>query len=433
MSNSKLSPLQLKLIIMNFLEFAVWGAYLTSQGKYLGAVGLGEKIGLFYTVQGIVSLFMPALIGVIADKWIPAQKMLGICHAIAASFLIAAGLYGYNAGSEVQFSIIFSLYSISVAFFMPTIALTNSVAYNLLDQAKMDSVKAFPPIRVWGTIGFIAAMWLVDLTKFDLGPWQYVVSGVLGLGLAIYSFTLPKCIIITGQEKKSIWEKMGLSAFSLFKDKKMALFFIFSMLLGMLLQITNSYANPYIDCFKAVDEYATSFFVKHSTILISLSQISEALCILLIPFFLKKYGIKVVMLIALLAWFLRFGLLGLGNPGPGVWMFFLSMIVYGIAFDFFNISGSLFVEKHTNNKIRSSAQGLFMLMTNGFGASIGTIAAQKIVNHFVYSQTEITQQIDGWRSSWYIFAGFALLVAILFAVCFKYKHTSETQLPAEEK
>ncbi|MDD3200825.1 MAG: MFS transporter [Bacteroidales bacterium] len=423
---SKFKPsLQLKLIIMNFLEFAIWGAYLTSQGKYLGAIGFSERIGYFFTVQGIVSIFMPAIIGAIADRWVAPQKMLGFCHLIASVFMIATGYYGYSSGADANFTTLFSLYTVSVAFYMPTLALTNSVAYNLLDQAHMDSVKAFPPIRVWGTIGFIASMWFVDLTGFDKGPWQYVTSGVIGLALAIYAFTLPNCIIEKNSEKKSLWDTMGLSAFTLFKSRKMAMFFIFSMLLGILLQITNGYANPYISGFKELPEYANAFFAKHSTILISLSQISEALCILLIPFFLKKYGIKVVMLLAMLAWVFRFALLGLGNPVSGVWLFFLSMIVYGIAFDFFNISGSLFVDNNTDSKIRSSAQGLFMLMTNGLGAAIGTIAAQKVVNQLVYSKTDMIAQYEGWRQAWFVFAGFALLVAILFAILFRYKHTAE--------
>lgn len=358
---------KLKLIIMNFLEFAIWGAYLTSQGRYLGGIGFGEKIGIFYSVQGIVSIFMPAIIGIIADKWIPAQKMLGICHFIAACFMIGAGYYGITAGDQAQFSTLFTLYAGSIAFFMPTIALSNSVAYTILEKEGLDTVKAFPPIRIWGTIGFICSMWFVDLMGFQANSYQYVTSGVLGIILGVYAFTLPKCPVDKKKESKSLAEAMGLTSFKLFKQRKMAIFFIFSMLLGIALQITNGFANPFLGDFGNIPEYADTFGVKHSNMLISLSQISETFCILLIPFVLRKYGIKRVMLIAMIAWFLRFGLFGLGNPGPGLWMFILSMIVYGIAFDFFNISGSLFVDKNTDPAIRSSAQGLFMLMTNGLG------------------------------------------------------------------
>lgn len=414
--------LKLRLTILSFLQFAVWGAYLTSMGNYLGSVGLGSKIGLFYAMQGIVSIFMPALMGIIADRWIQAQKLLGICHFFAAVFLIAAGYYGMSAGSDVEFSKLFLLYSLSVMFYMPSIALSNSVAYTVLVNNNYDTIKAFPPIRTFGTIGFICAMLFVDFTGFQHSYSQFFVSGILGIVLFIYSFTLPKCPTNESNEKKSFSDALGLKAFALFKDKKMAIFFIFSMLLGVSLQITNGYANPFITSFKDIPAFKETWGANHANALISLSQVSETLCILLIPFFLKRFGIKKVMLMAMFAWVLRFGLFGLGNPGGGVWMFVLSMIVYGIAFDFFNVSGSLFVDKETDKSIRSSAQGVFMMMTNGFGATIGMLAAQGVVNHYVFSQTDPALQLEGWQTSWYIFAGYALIVTVLFAVIFKHKH-----------
>ena len=414
--------MKLRLIIMNFLQFAVWGAYLTSMGNYLGNAGLGANIGVFYSIQGVVSIFMPALMGIVADRWIPAQKLLGICHGIAGALMIAAGWYGLTTDA-VQFSTLFTLYSLSVAFYMPTLALSNSVAYNALDKAGLDTVKAFPPIRVFGTIGFICSMWAVDLLGYQPTAAQYAVSGGLGLLLAVYSFTLPECPISKNQGNKTILEALGLNAFALFKEYRMAIFFIFSMLLGMMLQITNGYANPFISSFGAYPEFADTFGVQHANMLISLSQISETLCILLIPFFLRRFGIKNVMLMAMLAWMLRFGFFGMGNPGSGVWLFILSMIVYGMAFDFFNISGSLFVDKEVASNMRSSAQGLFMMMTNGFGATIGVLAAQAIVNH--YCQYNTTGHLVGdWTSVWYIFAGFALIVAIAFALIFREKKSN---------
>lgn len=410
--------MKLRLIIMNFLQFAVWGAYLTSMGNYLGNAGLGANIGVFYSIQGVVSIFMPALMGIVADRWIPAQKLLGICHGIAGALMIAAGWYGLTIGA-VQFTTLFTLYSLSVAFYMPTLALSNSVAYNALDKAGLDTVKAFPPIRVFGTIGFICSMIAVDLLGYQPTAAQYAVSGGLGLILAIYSFTLPECPISKNQGNKSLAEALGLNAFALFKEYRMAIFFIFSMLLGMMLQITNGYANPFISSFGADPKFADTFGVQHANMLISLSQISETLCILLIPFFLRRFGIKNVMLMAMLAWMLRFGFFGMGNPGSGVWLFILSMIVYGMAFDFFNISGSLFVDKEVSSNMRSSAQGLFMMMTNGFGATIGVLAAQAIVNH--YCKYQGMYLLGDWTSVWYIFAGFALVVAIAFALIFREK------------
>ena len=302
---------------------------------------------------------------------------------------------------------------------MPTIALSNSVAYSGLEKFGMDTVKDFPPIRVFGTVGFICSMLFVnfmsiDGVQFQLSYNQFFTSGIIGLVLAAYAFTLPACPVAKGGESKSVAEAFGLKAFALFKKKDMAIFFIFSMLLGVSLQITNGFANPFITHFKEIPEYANAWGAQNANALISLSQLSETLCILLIPFAMKFFGIKKVMLIAMFAWVFRFGLFGIGNPGSGVWMFVLSCLVYGVAFDFFNISGSLYVNMKTDEKIRSSAQGLFMLMTNGIGATIGTLGAQEIVNKFVYNAAE-----PSWSTAWYIFAAYALVVGVLFMILFK--------------
>ncbi len=421
-----MSNIKFRLTLLNFLEFAVWGAYLTSMGTYLAGVGLGSHIGWFYSVQGIVSIFMPALMGIMADRWMEGQRVLSLCHALAGVFMIAASLYGYQAGSEVQFATLFSLYTLSVAFFMPTIALSYSVAYSALEKAGLDTVKAFPPIRVWGTVGFIITMWVVDLCGLQSTPGQWMVSGCLSLVMAAYSLTMPRMKIEkdSGQQK-TLFEALGLNAFRLFLNPRMAMFLIFAMLLGFCLQISNGYANPFITSFGGIEEYQSTFGVQHANILISLSQISETLCILLIPFFLSRFGIKKVVLIALLGWVFRFGFFGLGNPGSGVWLFLLSMVVYGVAFDFFNISGSLFINQETDDSIRSSAQGLFMMMTNGLGAFIGTLVAQAVINHYVFTPQAAgatgAEVVAGWQTSWFIFAGYTLVVAILFALLFKDK------------
>lgn len=414
-----------RLIVMNFLIFAVWGAYLCSLGVYLGNINMGSNIGAFFAVQGIVSLFMPALMGIVADKWIPAQKLLGICHLLCALFIAGAGYVGMT-NPEPTFNQLFWLYAASVAFFMPTIALGNSVSYNALVEAGLDTVKAYPPIRVFGTVGFIISMWIVDLTGAKENYMQFFISAIWGVLLGIYSFTLPNCPVNKGNNSSSLIDALGLKAFALFKEKKMAIFFIFSFMLGMCLQVTNGFAGTFLGDFGAIPEYAETFAVKHNIILSSLSQISETLCILLIPFFLKRYGIKIVMLIAILAWCLRFGFFAIGDPGNGVWLFILSMIVYGVAFDFFNISGSLFVEKETDSNIRSSVQGVFMMMTNGLGATVGSFCAQEIVNRcaYIYDATD-PLRMNGWSNAWYFFSGFALVVAIAFVFLFKYKHVSE--------
>ncbi len=424
-ATNKSSGLKFRLTILNFLEFAIWGAYLTCMSRYLITAGLGNYISYFYSVQGFVSLFMPALMGIVADRWIQAQKTLSLCQFIAGAAMCAVAFYGNSAGENANFSILFTLYTISVAFFMPTIALTNSVAYAALEGAGEDTVKAFPPIRVWGTIGFIISMLCVDWSGLQDKPWQFAVSGILSIIMAFYALTMPACPTNQGGEKKSLVDALGLRAFTLFKQKKMAIFFIFSMLLGSALQITNGYANPFIASFGANEAFANTFGVQHANTLISLSQISETLCILLIPFFLKRFGIKIVMLMSMFAWVFRFGLFAIGDPGfPGVTLLILSMIVYGVAFDFFNISGSLFVDQETDLNIRSSAQGLFMMMTNGFGASIGMLLAGEVVNHFTHGE-EINGNfytVGDWSTCWYIFAAYSLVVAVLFAILFKYKH-----------
>ena len=417
---TRIKPVTLKLILMNFLEFAVWGAYLTSLGRYLGNIGLGSQIKWFFAMQGIVSIFMPTLMGILADKRMEAQKVLALCHGLAGLFMAGAGFYCLSAGDSIQFAPLFILYSFSVAFFMPTIALVNSVAYNALGKEGMDPVKEFPPIRVFGTVGFICSMLVTNFlhvggVAMQDSYTQLISSGILSLILCGYALTMPSCPVDRNKKSESLSDAFGLKAFSLFKNTQFAIFFIFSMLLGASLQITNGYANTFLGSFASNPSFADAFAVKNSNALISISQASETLCILLIPFFMKRFGIKKVMLISMFSWVLRFAFFGLGDPAmPGVLLFILSCIVYGMAFDFFNISGSLYVEQNASGEIRSSAQGLFMMMTNGFGATIGTLAAGAVVD-----ACDVFNTPANWPTAWYIFAGYSLAVAILFWILFK--------------
>ena len=423
---------------MNFLEFAVWGAYLTCMGNYLGVAGLGDKISWFYAIQGIVSIFMPTLMGIVADKYIQPQRLLGLCHLVAGAFMLGCWWLGMQAGFGQELtdkSAFITLYTLSVAFFMPTIALSNTSAFTILKNNGLDTVKDFPPIRVLGTVGFIITMWFVNCAvwedgsfsmtladnahKFQYTYMQFFVSGFLSIVLFFYCYTLPQCQLEKKHAKMSLAETLGLNAFKLFKTKKMALFFIFSALLGMCLQVTNGYAGPFITSFKGSADavIASSFAANNATLLTSISQISEALCILMIPFFLKRYGIKVVMLMSMFAWVFRFGFFGVGNPAmPGVLLFILSCIVYGVAFDFFNVSGGIFVDQECEPSVKASAQGLFMMMTNGVGATVGTLAAGEVVNHYCSWQNGFLQ--GDWTSCWFIFSAFALIVAVAFALVF---------------
>jgi NHS family xanthosine MFS transporter len=396
---------------MNFLEFFVWGAWLISLGAYMSNVlhFSGVQVGGIYGTMGLASMVTPALFGIVADRWLNAERVLGICHIIGALLL-------FWASTVTDYGMFYLIMLFNSFVFMPTIALNNTVSYIILGKRGFNVVRDFPPIRVWGTVGFVCAMWIVDLCGWNNSPLQLYVSAGAGLLLGIYSFTLPACFPVRSGPTPSLVSSLGLDAFVLFKRRKMLIFFVFALLLGAALQITNAFGSTFIDDFSKSPAYANSFGVRHSNLLLSVSQISETLFILTIPFFLRRFGIKQVMLMSIFAWVFRFGLFGVGNPGSGLPLLILSMIIYGMAFDFFNISGSLFVEREADINIRASAQGLFMLMTNGIGAFLGTYISGRVVDYFTVGG------VKDWHSIWFSFAGYALLLGIVFPLVFRYKH-----------
>lgn len=404
--------IKFRLVLMNFLEFFVWGSWLISLGSYMGATlhFSGSQIGDVYATMGLASLLTPALFGIVADRWINAERVLGICHIIGACLLLWVS-------TVTDYKTFYLIMLLNSFLFMPTIALNNTVSYIVLEKKGFDIVKDFPPIRVWGTIGFIAAMWLVDLLGYTKSSFQLYISAGAGLILGLYSFTVSKCPPVKIDTKRSLISAFGLDALVLFKRRKMIIFFVFAMLLGAALQITNAFGVPFLDDFKTL--YAGSFAVEHPSVLISVSQISETVFILTIPFFLRRFGIRNVMLMSIFAWVFRFGLFGIGNPGSGLYLLIISMIIYGMAFDFFNISGSLFVEKEADIKIRASAQGLFMLMTNGIGAFLGGTIAGRVVDYYTING------VKNWQNIWFAFALYALLLGIIFPLAFRYKHQPE--------
>ncbi len=408
--------IKFRLTVMNFLQFFVWGAWLLSFGKYLGATlhFSGEQIGAIFMTMGIASLFMPGLLGIVADRWISPNKLYALVHFLGAFLL-------YWAAKQTGFDALYWIMLLYLMLYMPTIALDNTVSYCILEKRGFDIVKDFPPIRVWGTVGFIIAVWLIDLLGWGLSNMQLYFSAVFSMVLGLYSLTLPGCPIEKAKAKKTLVQALGLDAFVLFKNKKMAVFFIFSMLLGASLQITNMWGEAFLHDFGRIAIYKATFAVRNNGILMSVSQMSETLFILTIPFFLKRFGIKKVMLMSMFAWVFRFGLFGIGNPvGIGLVFLLLSMIIYGMAFDFFNISGSLFVEAEAEPKIRASAQGLFMIMTNGLGAMMGAYGSGVIVEAYKTGNTH------DWQSIWFIFAAYALVVGVTFMFLFKYKHNPES-------
>ena len=448
--------IKFRLTLLSFLQFFVWGAWLITIANYWFGTKQwdGTKFGAVFSTMGIASVFMPTLVGIIADRWINAERIYGILHILYAAVLF----YLPQVTTPDTFFVVMLL---AMVFYMPTIALANSISYTLLKNNNYDVVKDFPPIRVWGTIGFIVAMWITNLSGNKASEFQFYIAGAAAVLLGLYSFALPACKpqkLIS--KDSSLVEVLGLNAFKLFGNYKMALFFIFSMFLGGALQLTNAYGDVFLSEFENFPKYADSFVVKYSTIIMSISQVSETLFILAIPFFLRKYGIKNVMLLSMFAWVLRFGLFSFGNPTSGLWMIILSCIIYGMAFDFFNISGSLFVETNTNSKIRSSAQGLFMMMTNGFGAIIGSVSAGWAIDKFFTQKFSTADSLAGfldttvdnskfiefigkqgssivngtltkeiamkdWPHIWLAFAAYALVIAVLFALMFKHKHNPE--------
>ncbi|MGE6541239.1 nucleoside permease [Bacillus luti] len=401
-----------RLKIMFFLQFFIWGSWLITLGSYMINTlhFTGAQVGLVYSSKGLAAILMPSIVGIVADRWIKANRLYGICHFLGAIAL-------FTAAQISNPSIMFWVMLFNAMVYMPTIALSNTISYICLEKERLDTVKHFPSVRVFGTIGFILAMWVISLSKIELSSAQLYIAAGVSILLALYSFTLPDCPTSNAKKDKSLVSLLGLDAFALFKQKKMAIFFLFAMLLGAVLQITNTFANPFLHDFALNPDYKDSLAVKYPAILLSLSQISEVFFILAIPFFLRKFGIKKVMLISMVAWTLRFVFFAYGNPSSGGFiLLLLSMIVYGCAFDFFNISGAIYVEKEVDSRIRGSAQGLFMTMVNGLGAYVGAIASGKIVDYFTVNG------VKDWQSIWLVFGAYTLILAIIFAVSFKYKH-----------
>jgi NHS family xanthosine MFS transporter len=405
--------IKFRLILMNFMQFFIWGSWLITIGAYWfqNKHWTVEHFSIIFSTMGIASIFSPALTGIISDKFINAEKMYGIMHILGAIVLFSIPL----VTSPTMF---FWVLLLNMFFYMPTLSLSITVAYSALKSSGKDVVTVYPPIRIWGTIGFIAALWVVSLTHNETSSNQFYIASAVSLALGLYSFTLPKCPPLLSKLKDtSLTTRLGLNAFTLFKTPKFAIFFAFSLLLGAALQLTNAYGDTYLQDFSKVPAYQGLLAVKYPAIIMSISQVSETLFILAIPFFLRKFGIKYVMLFSMLAWVLRFGLFGFGNPAEGLWMIILSCIVYGMAFDFFNISGSLFVETQAAPEIRGSAQGLFMMMVNGFGALGGSLISGLVIQKF-FTHGE---QKD-WHGIWLSFAGYALVIAVIFPFVFRYKH-----------
>jgi NHS family xanthosine MFS transporter len=415
--------IKFRLILMNFMQFFIWGAWLLTIGAYWfqNKHWSGTQFGAIFSTMGISAIFMPALTGIIADRYINAEKLYGLMHILGGLTLCCIP---FVTNPTTFFWVIL----LNMIFYMPTLSLSITVAYAGLKSTGSDVVKDFPPIRTIGTFGFIVALWVVTFSNNETSANQFYIAGAVALALGLFSFSLPQCPPLLGKStNKTIRESLGLQAFSLFKTPRFATFFIFSLLLGAALQLTNAYGDTFIQDFKNIPAYAGLYPVKHPALIMSISQFSEMGFILLIPFFLRKFGIKYVMLISMLSWVLRFGLFAYGNPAGGLWMLVLSCIVYGMAFDFFNISGSLFVETNTPPEIRGSAQGLFMMMVNGFGAFLGSIISGFLIDEFF----TYADHSKNWHGIWLSFAAYALVIAVIFPLVFRNKQDAEPQRLAD--
>ncbi|MCJ8014580.1 nucleoside permease [Paenibacillus sp. KQZ6P-2] len=411
-----------RLKIMIFLQFFIWGCWLVTLGSYMINTlhFSGSEVGVVYGTTGLASLIMPSLVGIIADRFIKANKLYGICHFLGAICL-------FIAAQASNPTLMFWAMLANSMVYMPTISLSYTISYFGLEKEGLDTTKDFPSVRVYGTISFILAMWAISLGGFELSNIQLYIAAGAAILLALFSFALPDCPTSNVKKDQSFVSLLGLDAFVLFKQKKMAIFFIFSMLVGAALQINLAFADPFLHDFALNPDYKDSLAVKYPAILLSIGQISEVFFILAIPLFLRKYGIKTVMLLSMAAWTLRFGLLAYGDPsGGGFILLLLSMIVYGAAFDFFNISGSIFVENAVDRRIRGSAQGLFMTMVNGLGAYLGSVISGKIVDYLT------VDGVKDWQHIWLVFAAYTIVLGIVFAVSFKYKKDHDALNPVNK-
>ena len=416
--------IKLRLIVLSFLQFFIWGSWLITIGAYWFQTmqWSGAQFGAIFSTMGIAAIFMPSLMGIVADKYVNAEKLYGILHILGGVVLLTVPLVDNPAT-------MFWVMLLNMVFYMPTLALSIAVSYYVLKSKGGDVVKDYPPIRVWGTIGFIVALWTVSLLHIETSASQFYLAAGAAFVLGIYAFTLPACPPqLKNSPSRKLVNVLGLKSFALLKDRKMAVFFLFALLLGAALQLTNAYGDTFLHDFATLPLYSNTLAVKYPAIIMSISQISETLFILAIPFFLRRFGIKQVMFFSMVAWVLRFGLFAYGNPGDGLWMIILSCIVYGMAFDFFNISGSLFVETQTDPSIRASAQGLFMMMTNGFGAVLGSSLSGLIIQEYF---TNADNSKD-WHGIWLTFALYALVVAVLFLILFKHKHQPNLVAESEQ-
>ncbi len=406
------TSIQVKLSLMMFLEFFIWGGWFVTLGSFLGnnLGASGGEIGQAFSTQSWGAIIAPFIIGLIADRFFNAERILGILHLIGAILM-------YQMSQTTEFVVFYPYVLGYMIAYMPTLALVNSVAFN---QMK-DPAKQFPFIRVFGTLGWIVAGWLISLAfKWDslesiengFLANTFLMTAVASAVLGVFSFTLPKTPPkVDKNEKIKISDILGLDALKLLKDRNFLIFFISSVLICI----------PLAFYYQNISLFLTESKVENSTFWASMGQISEVAFMLLLPFFFKKYGFKKTILVGMLAWVIRYALFAFGDAGDLFFMLIVGIALHGICYDFFFVSGQIYTDSKAGVKFKSAAQGLITLATYGVGMLIGFWVAGKISDAYLSADG-----IHEWGTIWLYPAGFAALVLVFFALVFKNEKISYT-------
>ena len=389
--------IKIQLSFMMFLEFFIWGGWFVTMGTFLSQSfkASGSQLAQAYETQSIGAIIAPFVIGLIADRYFSAQKILGFLHILGAVVLCLAG----TSNDFISFYPFVLIYMI---LYMPTLALVNSVAFR---QMK-DPSKEFPPIRVFGTVGWIVAGLTIGYLGWEsqkLLSYTFYLTACASAILGVFSFTLPDTPPKAEKGDYSISKVLGLDALSLLKDTKYLIFFMSSILICIPLAFYYQHANQFLN----------ELGMQKAAAVMTLGQISEALFILLLPIFLKRYGIKTSLIVGMLAWVVRYVLFAYGDIGENAWMLIFGVILHGICYDFFFVSGQIYTDYKAGDKFKSSAQGLITLATYGLGMLVGFRLAGYITDQFIISSGH------DWTQIWIIPSGFALFVLLFFILTFK--------------